>query len=77
MAELQRAFKALDVDNDGSLSKEELTAGYAKIYGDKAGEYVDLIFEKVDTDGSGYIDYSEWVVATINKKNLLTDDKLR
>ena len=30
----------------------------------------------MDIDGSGSIDYSEWVVATINKENLLTDDKL-
>ena len=27
-------------------------------------------------DGSGNIDYSEFVVATINKKQLLTQDKL-
>lgn len=76
MAELQKAFKVLDEDNDGELSKEELTRGYKKIYGDKAEEYVDQIFAKVDIDGSGTIDYSEWVVATINKANLLTDDKL-
>lgn len=30
-----------------------------------------------DTDGSGEIDYSEWVVATMDKKKLLTDDKLQ
>jgi calcium-dependent protein kinase len=33
--------------------------------------------EKVDTDGSGYIDYSEWVVATINKHKLLSKEKLQ
>lgn len=30
-----------------------------------------------DIDGNGEIDYSEWLIATINMKNLLTDDKLR
>jgi calcium-dependent protein kinase len=30
----------------------------------------------VDSDGSGEIDYSEWVVATINKNRLLSDEKL-
>ena len=30
----------------------------------------------VDADGSGEIDYSEWVVATINKTRLLSDEKL-
>ena len=28
-------------------------------------------------DGSGLIDYSEWVVATIDKKKLLTNEKLQ
>ena len=27
-------------------------------------------------DGSGKIDYSEWVIATANKKNLITKNKL-
>jgi calcium-dependent protein kinase len=31
----------------------------------------------VDIDGSGEIDYSEWLVATVNKKNLISDEKLR
>jgi calcium-dependent protein kinase len=30
----------------------------------------------VDSDGSGEIDYSEWVVATINKTRLLSHEKL-
>jgi calcium-dependent protein kinase len=38
---------------------------------------VDKILLKVDADGSGVIDYSEWVVATISKNKLLTDEKLK
>lgn len=49
------------------LSKYELTIGYQLLYGDNAADEVEKIFEKVDIDGSGQIDYSEWVVATINK----------
>jgi len=29
-----------------------------------------------DADGSGEIDYSEWVVATMDKRKLLTNEKL-
>lgn len=29
-----------------------------------------------DSDGSGEIDYSEWVVATMDKRKLLTNEKL-
>lgn len=34
------------------------------------------MFDAVDTDRSGYIDYSEFVVAAMNEKQLLTADKL-
>lgn len=30
-----------------------------------------------DIDGSGEIDYSEWLIATMNKKNLISEDKVR
>ena len=32
---------------------------------------------RIDIDGSGMIDYSEWAVGTINKKNILTQGKLK
>jgi len=74
--ELQKAFKALDKNSDGKLNREELIEGYRRIYGELADEEVDKILAKVDADGSGEIDYSEWVVATINKEKLLTREKL-
>lgn len=50
--------------------------GLGKLLQEGASEEVERIFNKVDNDGSGFIDYSEWVVATINKEKLLTRDKL-
>jgi calcium-dependent protein kinase len=47
------------------------------VYGDLAEEYVDGIMKAADMDGNGELEYSEWVVATINKESLLTEDKLR
>jgi len=38
MAELQRAFKVLDTNQDGIISKDELREGYIKIYGEFADE---------------------------------------
>jgi calcium-dependent protein kinase len=58
------------------LSRDELVEGYRKIYGEMAEEEVDQILAKVDANGSGEIDYSEWVVATINKEKLLSTEKL-
>ena len=35
------------------------------------------VVREVDTDGNGEIDYSEFVVATMNEKNLLSNNKLQ
>ena len=77
MLELQKAFKVLDTNNDGMLSEAELADGYEHKYGGDAKKIAKQIFKRIDMDMSGYIDYSEFVVATINKKKLLTEVKLK
>jgi len=42
-----------------------------------AEDEVDRILKIADSDGSGEIDYSEWVVATMDKHKLLTTEKLQ
>lgn len=76
MAELSRAFKALDKNSDGKLSRDELIEGYRQIMGDLAEAEVDRIMQIADADGSGEIDYSEFVVATMDKRKLLSNEKL-
>mmetsp|Transcript_24786 Transcript_24786/g.24294 ORF Transcript_24786/g.24294 Transcript_24786/m.24294 type:complete len:112 (+) Transcript_24786:1147-1482(+) len=41
-----------------------------------AEDEVDRIMTIADADGSGEIDYSEFVVATMDKKKLLSNEKL-
>ena len=41
-----------------------------------AEEEVDKIMRIADTDGSGEIDYSEWIVATMDKRKLLSNEKM-
>lgn len=77
MDELQKAFKALDINKKGILTRAELILGYRELMGDMAEAEVDRIMEIADTDKSGAIDYSEWVVATINKNQLLSDEKMK
>jgi calcium-dependent protein kinase len=65
---LNRAFKALDANSDGKLSRDELVNGFRQTLGDLAEDEVDRILATCDADGSGEIDYSEWIVASMNKK---------
>ena len=53
MKDLQKAFKVLDTNNDGMLSRKELMVGFQKIYGDGADIEVNKIFEAIDVDCSG------------------------
>jgi calcium-dependent protein kinase len=70
-------FRAMDTDCDGKLSKEEIKKGYMEHFGrDIADDEIDTIFSRVDSDMSGEIDYSEFVVATMNEKNLLSQNRL-
>lgn len=68
----------MDVNGDGKLSKEEIQNGYLQFFGRSLNDQeVDEMFTKVDADNSGEIDYSEFVVATMNEKNLLSNNKLQ
>ena len=66
----------MDTNGDGKLSREELICGFRETMGDLAEAEVDRILAVADSDGSGEIDYSEWIVASVNKKKLLTQEKL-
>jgi calcium-dependent protein kinase len=77
--ELQRTFQSLDKDGNGVLTKEELIEGYRKVFADKK-EQADIevarIIEEVDINNSGYIDFTEFVVAAMNREKLLSSKKL-
>ena len=67
----------IDENGDGMLSKEEIKEGYKNYYNfELSDEEVDEMFAKIDQDNSGVIEYSEFVIATINEKNLLNNQKL-
>lgn len=75
--DIDKVFRAMDANGDGKLDKKEIQNGYAEYFGKTlSNEQVDEMFAQCDADGSGEIDYSEFVVATMNEKNLLSNNKL-
>lgn len=74
---LGKIFKALDTNGDGQLSKDEIMNGYEEHFGKLLNEdEVDQLFLDVDTDKSGFIDYSEFIVATMSSKKNMSEEKL-
>ena len=75
---LAKVFKSFDKNGDGKLSYEEVKEGYLEHYGKvMSDEEVEAMFNAVDTDKSGFIDYSEFVVAAMNESQLTTNEKLQ
>ena len=71
---LKDIFTALDKNGDGMLTQEELLEGYKKFYKseERAKAEVKYLMENADSDNNGTIDYTEFLMAMANKKNLLS-----
>lgn len=76
--EIDRVFNAIDTNQDGRLSKEEVKAVYAAYFGRTLRDKeVDEIFERVDQERLGYLEYSEFVVAAMNETDLFSNNKVK
>lgn len=65
----------MDTDNSGRLSKTEIKDGYLAQFGRAiCDEELDELFANVDIDGSGFIDYSEFIASALSQQ-LLGDEK--
>ena len=76
LGELQRAFTAINTSNTGKITIDELEEGF-EAHSAEAKEEVKAIFDEVDLDGNGEIEFTEWIVASIDKQSLITDEKLK
>jgi calcium-dependent protein kinase len=73
-----RIFRGMDDDCDGKLSMDNLRAKYREFSTvEISNEEIQELFEQCDLTGSGYIDYSEFVIASMRSCDLLDDKKLR
>ena len=75
---LKKLFFELDIKGVGVITKDDLFKGMEECYDKKiTREEVDKIFENIDYDNNGTISFDEFVKAAIDKKKLITEEKLK
>eukprot|EP00747_Dinoflagellata_sp_TGD_P031992 gnl/TRDRNA2_/TRDRNA2_135669_c2_seq1.p1 gnl/TRDRNA2_/TRDRNA2_135669_c2~~gnl/TRDRNA2_/TRDRNA2_135669_c2_seq1.p1 ORF type:complete len:567 (+),score=140.64 gnl/TRDRNA2_/TRDRNA2_135669_c2_seq1:48-1703(+) len=75
---IHQVFSELDTNGDGVLELHEVKDGFRRIFGDDSKEYkeVDEMFQHLDLDGSGTIDYTEFCAAGIGMRNIMEESTL-
>mmetsp|Transcript_8889 Transcript_8889/g.22399 ORF Transcript_8889/g.22399 Transcript_8889/m.22399 type:complete len:500 (+) Transcript_8889:126-1625(+) len=71
---LRETFMALDGNGDGFLTAAEMKEGLNKAGLKDIPSDLQQILEDVDSDGSGVIDYTEFLAATLDKARYLKED---
>lgn len=74
---LRDDFHKIDKDGTGLLSAQELKEAIQKSDIPVPDEDIDKIIHEVDYLGNGKINYTEFLVATLDVKNFLDDNKIR
>jgi calcium-dependent protein kinase len=69
-------FRKLDQNGDGKISKLELIEGLVKVHPYRSRQdvekEVDEIMNQIDSNISGSIDYTEFLVACLNREKILS-----
>ena len=67
----------INLDHDGHLSKEEVSRAFEVYFGNPIDkEDIDKMFNTIDVSGSGQIEFSEFLMACIPEKVLLTNENM-
>ena len=75
--DLKEIFQAFDTDNDGQINYNEFEQSLLRLKSKeiKPNE-IRSYFTSIDTDKNGRIEYTEFIAACLDKKNLLTEERL-
>ena len=79
--ETLKLFRYLDKDGDGLLSEEELIYGFKSIFPQKKEETIKVdvarIISELDTNNSGTIDFSEYLIGVMDRNTILSKQSVR
>ncbi|CAK76344.1 unnamed protein product (macronuclear) [Paramecium tetraurelia] len=77
-SQLINTFNEIDANKDGKVNMEEMMVAYKSLGSeDDAKDEVKQMFEKLDTDGSGDIDFYEFLIAVTDRQALFTIQNLQ
>jgi len=71
---MEKTFFSLDKNQDGLISHQEIYNGLYTAFGawiEWSNEYQEIM-SKLDTNGDGKIDYSEFITAAVNRAQILS-----
>jgi calcium-dependent protein kinase len=74
LMELKNTFLSLDTDNSGVLSMEEIKEGLKQAGFKNIPDELQKVMDSVDADGSGMIDYTEFVAASMSQREYLQEE---
>ena len=75
--DILKIFRMFNMNDDGKLSKKELFNGLIKYFDEKnIKKEIDDIFLLLDGANRGFIEYEEFLRATLDQKILLSDENL-
>mmetsp|Transcript_4957 Transcript_4957/g.3568 ORF Transcript_4957/g.3568 Transcript_4957/m.3568 type:complete len:181 (+) Transcript_4957:1041-1583(+) len=75
LQKLNDIFVSLDTSKDGKLQIEELKAGMSQVVTlDKKGYFE--VMDELDKNKDGFVDYTEFITAAIDKVQLLNNENL-
>ena len=72
---LKKLFKLFDIDHDGRITLNEMKNAFIKLNVKDYENEIENIFNSIDTDKNGIIDYTEFLSASINGNNEIISKK--
>eukprot|EP00828_Plagiopyla_frontata_P007965 TRINITY_DN13872_c0_g1_i1.p1 TRINITY_DN13872_c0_g1~~TRINITY_DN13872_c0_g1_i1.p1 ORF type:complete len:233 (-),score=43.31 TRINITY_DN13872_c0_g1_i1:103-801(-) len=73
---LQENFQIIDLDRSGMISLQEMTQAIKESGIANAEQEAKLVMEQLNLDQNGELNYSEFIAATLDKKQYLNSDSL-
>nr|XP_043622880.1 calcium-dependent protein kinase 13 [Erigeron canadensis] len=74
--DIKEMFKKIDIDDDGTVTVEELKIGLQKLNTHLAESEIQSFIEAVDMNGKGTLDYGEFVAVSLHVRKMANDEHL-